>query len=378
MAASTISCAVAPESVRAAAAVHDRMLHEALRHFGERLKATMEEVRGVEGRQVSMDRRLAELDGRVMGLADEEARRSSSVMPALGDRISMLEKGQRTLALSARRAMQLAMSSRRRFDEARPLPGWADSLRLDLAGRSACAGGTCTPGASPDPSCSHSRVGGGSTPSVLVTQFDEQWLARIDDHDRRLEDHERRISSFGEQLARRAAAGSEGPRPRALAGPDSAKESFRALTDVQAAAWSEDCFAVLQSSEARLEGSLGEVSRRLDEVTEIVEKQLRLPLQEVVQQQQRHERHIQQLGEQSQRHATKAQELEVRLGLLRERVEIRGGTPAGAPFCPRSAASVSACPGAYSQAWGLLASSPPGPPSASLSSWAGTSSPFAA
>lgn len=381
MAASTISCAVAPESVRAAAAAHDRMLHEALRHLGERLKATVEQVRGVEGRQVSMDRRLAELDGRVMGLADEDARRSSISLPALGDRVSHLEKGQRTLALSARRAMQLAMASRKRLDEARPpLPGWADSLRLEhLAGKSASAGGAWTPGASPNPSCSHSRLGGGSTPSLLATQLDEQWLARIDDHDRRLEDHERRISSFGEQLAKRAAAASEGSRPHVLALPDGAEDGLRTLTDVQAAAWSEDCLAVLQSSEARLEGSLGEVSRRLDEVAEVVEKQLRMPLHEVAERQQRHERHMQQLSEQSQRHATKAQELEVRLGLLRERVEIRGGAP-GSPLGLRSAAAGSPCPGAYSKALGLLASSPPRPcPSSSLSALAaGASSPFTA
>lgn len=391
MAASTISCAVAPEGVRAAAAAHDRMLHEALRHLGERLKATVEQVRGVEGRQVSMDRRLAELDGRVMGLADEEARRGSSTsLLALGDRVSTLEKGQRTLALSTRRAMQLAMSSRKRLDEVRPqgLPGWADSLRLEHLGRgsSASGGGAWTPGASPTPSCLRG-LGGGSTPSLLATQLDEQWLARIDDHDRRaedherrLEDHERRISSFGEQLAKRAAAASEGSRPHVLALPDGAEEGLRALTDVQAAAWSEDCLAVLQSSEARLEGSLGEVSRRLDEVAEVVEKQLRMPLHEVAERQQRHERHMQQIAEQSQRHATKAQELEVRLGLLRERVEIRGGAATGSPLGLRTAASGSPCPGAYSKALGLLASSPPGPcASASLSALAGgASSPFAA
>lgn len=385
MAASTISCAAPPESVRAAAAAHDRMLHEALRHFGERLKATVEEIRGVEGRQVSMDRRLAELDGRLLGLADEEAKRFASALPALGDRIETLEKGQKTLALSSRRAMQLAMSSRKRAEETRILPDWADSLRLEhLAGRAGHLGGAWTPGASSNPSCLQSRAGG-STPSLLgATQLDEQWLARIDDHERRLEDHERRISSFGEQLTKRAAAGSHALLPPPL--PAAGAEDRRALTDAPGAAltdapcaagWSEDCLAVLQSSEARLEGSLAEISRRLDAVSEDVETQLRMPFHDVVQRQQRLERRTQQLEEQSHFQATKAQEVEVCLSLLRERVEGRGSASTGSLSGPR--AEISSSFGAHPKGLGLLSRSQPGVRStASLSSLAGAYAPFAA
>lgn len=105
-------------------APRDSVLVGYVEHLGAALRGLGEEVRDIEGRQVTLDRRLAEFGGLLQGVQEEQLSRGGS-----------LERSSQAATVGARRALHTAVAVQRHVEQEGELQACLDGFTDGLAKR---------------------------------------------------------------------------------------------------------------------------------------------------------------------------------------------------------------------------------------------------